>query len=102
MNYDYPKLQEHLAEHGIEDWIAIRKKAVHPLSAWAAHLNRATASMRAHVEHPFRVVKRQFGYTKIVYRGLGKNTSQLITLFALSNLWKAQRALTASAGGVRP
>ena len=51
------------------------------------------ASVRAKVEHPFRVVKRQFGYTKVRYRGLAKNTAQVLTLFALSNLWMARRQL---------
>jgi IS5 family transposase len=45
------------------------------------------AGIRAKVEHPFRVIKRQFGYVKVRYRGLKKNTAQLVTLFALSNLW---------------
>ena len=45
------------------------------------------AGIRAKVEHPFRVIKRQFGHVKVRYRGLKKNTAQLITLFALSNLW---------------
>ncbi|KKY06726.1 transposase, partial [Xanthomonas citri pv. fuscans] len=44
------------------------------------------ASLRAKVEHPFRVIKRQFGYAKVRYRGLVKNTAQVLTLFALSNL----------------
>lgn len=45
------------------------------------------ASIRAKVEHPFRAVKRQFGMIKVRFRGLEKNTSHLLTLFALSNLW---------------
>jgi hypothetical protein len=45
------------------------------------------AGVRAKVKHPFRVIKRQFGYAKVRYRGRKKNTAQLITLFALSNLW---------------
>ncbi len=49
--------------------------------------------MRAKVEHPFRVIKRQFGYTKVRYRGLAKNTAQVQTLFALSNLWMVRRHL---------
>ena len=49
--------------------------------------------MRAKVEHPFRVIKCQFGFTKVRYKGLAKNTAQLITLFALSNLWMARRQL---------
>ena len=51
------------------------------------------AGIRAKVEHPFRVIKRQFGYVKVRYRGLKKNTAQLITLFALSNLWMVRSKL---------
>lgn len=57
------------------------------------------AKIRARVEHPFRVVKRQFGHVKVRYRGLAKNTAQLMTLFALSNLWMARgRMMLAMAG----
>ena len=51
------------------------------------------AGIRAKVEHPFRVIKRQFGYVKVRYRGLKKNTAQLVTLFALSNLWMVRSHL---------
>ena len=51
------------------------------------------ASVRAKVEHPFRVIKRQFGFIKVRYRGLKKNTAQLFTLFALSNLWMVRGKL---------
>ena len=44
------------------------------------------AGVRAKVEHPCRVIKRQFGFVKVRHRGLKKNTAQLFTLFALSNL----------------
>jgi IS5 family transposase len=60
------------------------------------------ASIRAKVEHPFRVIKRQFGLVKVRFRGLQKNTSHLLTLFALSNLWMARRLLMATPGAVRP
>lgn len=60
------------------------------------------ASMRAKVEHPFRVIKRQFGLTKVRFKGLTKNTAHVITLFALSNLWMARRKLIAMTGLVRP
>lgn len=42
---------------------------------------KAKARARAKVEHPFRVVKRQFGYTKVRFRGLVKKTAQMVTLF---------------------
>ncbi len=48
------------------------------------------ARTRAKVEHPFRVIKRQFGYVKVRFRGPMKNTAQLTTLFALSNLWDGE------------
>ena len=51
------------------------------------------AGIRAKVEHPFRVIKRQFGYVKVRYLGLKKNTAQLVTLFALSNLWMVRGKL---------
>jgi IS5 family transposase len=64
-------------------------------------IEKAKAQVRAKVEHPFRVIKRQFGYVKTRFRGLAKNTAQLVTLFALSNLWMARRHLLTSAGEVR-
>lgn len=64
-------------------------------------IERAKAQVRAKVEHPFRVIKRQFGYTKVRFRGLAKNAAQMVTLFALSNLWMARRYLLAGAGEVR-
>ena len=60
------------------------------------------ASVRAKVEHPFRVIKRQFGLVKVRFRGLQKNTAHLSTLFALSNLWMARQQLMALMGAVRP
>ena len=64
-----------------------------PLGAIQDQLERAKARIRAKVEHPFRVIKRQFGHVKVRYRGLAKNTAQLHTLFALSNLWMVRRTL---------
>jgi IS5 family transposase len=49
--------------------------------------------VRAKVEHPFRVIKQQFGYAKVRYRGLVKNTARLTMLFALSNLWMMRRQI---------
>jgi IS5 family transposase len=59
----------------------------------AERVEKMKASIRAKVEHPFRVIKQQFGFTKVRYRGLAKNTAQVVTLFALSNLWMARRRL---------
>jgi len=62
-------------------------------------LEKIKAGIRAKVEHPFRVIKCQFGFVKVRYRGLAKNTAQLVTLFALSNLWMARKRLMAGARG---
>jgi len=50
------------------------------------------------VEHPFRVLKRQFGFTRVRYKGLAKNTARLHVLFALANLYLARRRLLAAPG----
>ena len=60
------------------------------------------ASVRAKVEHPFRVIKRQFGLVKVRFKGLAKNTAHVVTLFALSNLWMMRKPLMAMTGVVRP
>jgi len=60
---------------------------------------RVKAGIRAKVEHPFRVIKCQFGFTKVRYRGLAKNTARLQTLFALSNLWMVRKQLLAEMTG---
>jgi IS5 family transposase len=46
--------------------------------------------------------KCQFGYRKVRYKGLAKNTAQVVTLFALTNLWMARRRLLATTGEVCP
>ena len=83
---------------GVQWYIAMRpgKRKAHKHIPWGALSEQAEklkASVRAKVEHPFRVIKRQFGHLKVRYRGLAKNTAQLITLFALSNIWMVRKTL---------
>jgi transposase, IS5 family len=59
-------------------------------------IEKLKAQVRARGEHAFRVVKRQFGYVKVRYQGLAKNTAQLHMLFALANIWMARRKLLAT------
>lgn len=61
-------------------------------------IEQLKASVRAKVEHPFRLVKQQFGYAKVRYRGLAKNTARLTMLFALGNLWMVRRQLIEAQG----
>ena len=73
-----------------------KRKALNKEDAADALIDMAEklkAGIRAKVEHPFRVIKRQFGFVKVRYRGLKKNTAQLFTLFALSNLWMVRGKL---------
>jgi IS5 family transposase len=56
-------------------------------------LETIKARVRAKVEHPFRVITQQFGFTKVRYRGLAKNTARLAMLFAMSNLWMVRKVV---------
>ena len=78
-----------------------KRKALDTTRKWARLLEKAEqlkARVRAKVEHPFRVVKQQFGHAKVRYRGLAKNTARLTMLFALSNLWMARRQVLGAQG----
>jgi transposase, IS5 family len=56
------------------------------------------ASIRAKVEHPFRLIKQQFGYARVRHRGQAKNTARLTMLFALGNLWMARKHILGAQG----
>ena len=64
-----------------------------PMGEIMDKLEQTKARIRAKVEHPFRVIKQQFGHAKVRYRGLTKNTARLTMLFALSNLWMVRKRL---------
>ena len=87
------------ADNAVSWQIAMRpgkRKALNkdnPADALIDKAEKLKAGIRAKVEHPFRVIKRQFGFVKVRYRGLKKNTAQLFTLFALSNLWMVRSQL---------
>lgn len=74
---------------------AIKKAKTDLIGRVRRKIEYAKAQVRAKVEHPFRVIKRQFGYTKVRFRGLAKNTAQQATPLALSNLWMTQKRLLA-------
>ena len=78
-----------------------KRRALNPKSRRDRLLEKVEklkASVRAKVEHPFRVIKQQFGYAKVRYRGLAKNTARLTMLFAMSNLWMARKQLMEAQG----
>jgi transposase, IS5 family len=55
--------------------------------------NRTKSRVRAHVEHPFRILKCVFGFRKVCYRGIAKNLNRLQVSFALVNLYTKRRHL---------
>ncbi|MCD4505158.1 IS5 family transposase [Chromobacterium piscinae] len=83
-------------------WIAMkpgkRKALTHSKDDQLAELGEIVkAKIRAKVEHPFRIIKRQLGHTKTRYRGLAKNTAQLFMLFGLANIWMKRKMLASAA-----
>jgi transposase, IS5 family len=73
--------------YGISD----RGARAHPLSPSQKKKNRKHSSIRAKVEHPFRVIKVQFGFEKCRYKGLARNASIFTTLCALANLFLSRK-----------
>jgi transposase, IS5 family len=65
----------------------------HRLTRHERRLNRLRSATRARGEHAFHVVKCLWGFTKVRYRGLAKNTARLFTAFALANLYLLRRRL---------
>jgi IS5 family transposase len=95
------KRPEVVGAHAETQWIVAAKrgkvKALPEgrIKELTKELERLKAQVRAKVEHVFHVVKNLFGFRKVRYRGLAKNTAQLHTLFALANLVLAKRHLLA-------
>ncbi|SHK17262.1 transposase, IS5 family [Anaerocolumna jejuensis DSM 15929] len=59
---------------------------------WDKQIENRKSSTRARVEHPYLIVKNQFGYRKTVYRGIKKNLNRFYMLFASANLVMCYRA----------
>lgn len=64
-----------------------------PVSQRWREINRSRSRVRARGEHGFHVVKRLWGFQKVRYRGLAKNTARAYTAFALANLYLLRRTL---------
>jgi len=82
---------EHLSK--IQWRVAARKGALQTMTEDDRALESRKASVRAKVEHPFLVVKRDFGFTKTRYRGIAKNLNHLHMLFASANWLMRARAV---------
>jgi len=85
-------------ERGIRYRINRRGTSSRPLTEHQRFINRIRSSARARGEHAFHVVKRLWGFAKVRYRGLAKNTARLFTAFALANLYLLRRRLITPQG----
>ena len=70
-----------------------KRKRGRTLSTSQKKRNKKHGAVRAKVEHVFRIIKCQFSYRKVRYRGLAKNAAQMFALMALANLYIARRKL---------
>lgn len=78
---------------GIKYRVNRRGTRQRPVSPRWRQINQARSRVRARGEHIFHVVKRLWGFRKVRYRGLLKNTTRVFTIFALANLYLARRRL---------
>src|SRR5512140_3488793 len=80
---------------GAQSFVQTKAHRHRPLSAVERARNRTKSKVRAKVEHVFLVIKRIFGWSKVRYRGLAKNTHWLFISCGLANLYVARRRLLA-------
>lgn len=73
--------------------VSLKATTKHKLTTANRLFNRKMSSVRSRVEHLFRVIKRQFGYTKVRYKGIVKNAAQVFSLIGLTNLYLTRRTL---------
>ena len=66
---------------------AMRKGPKTISNQWDRYIESRKSSVRSKVEHVFRIVKRQFGFNQVVYRGLAKNLNRLFGLVASANVY---------------
>lgn len=86
------KREEH-KDRKVQWFIAERPGKRKSMSKVALECETIKASIRAKVEHPFRIMKGMFGYSKVRYRGLAKNTNRLYVMAGLFNLLRVKRVL---------
>jgi IS5 family transposase len=91
--YHSRQLKAQAEQSGIAFNVNERGTRQRPLTKMQRARNRRLSRVRATVEHPFLVVKRLWGHTKVRYRGIAKNLAQMHTLFALANVYRVRRQL---------
>lgn len=83
----------YLKRRGIRSRIQRRAARGRALTETGRERNQRWSAIRAFVEHPFHVIKRLWGFAKVRYRGLKKNTARVFALMALANLYRVRRRL---------
>lgn len=85
--------REMLEEIGVAFRVNRRGTKQYPLTAYEKKINRARSRRRAWGEHPYHTVKCLWGFTKVRYRGLKKNTVRVFAAFMLANLFRVRKKL---------
>lgn len=91
--YVNDRLKRAARSAGVFWGVALKARPKRKLGASQKRRNRQLSAIRSRVEHVFRVIKRQFGYTRVRYKGLAKNAAQVFTLIGLTNLYMNRHAL---------
>jgi transposase, IS5 family len=91
--YENAEKKRAAEEAGVTWAVKEKAKPGRELTVRQRRRNRRFGKVRAKVEHVFRVVKCQFGYRRVRYRGIQKNGAQVFSLLALANLYLARRTL---------
>jgi IS5 family transposase len=87
------EMKRHARRAGVFWGVALKARPGHKLTEAHKRFNHKMSSVRARVEHVFRVIKCQFGYRKVRYKGIAKNAAQVFSLIGLANLYLARRKL---------
>lgn len=86
-------LRRHFTEAGVRYRVNRRGHYKKPLTEHQRLINRTRSRIRARGEHAFRIVKQLWGFAKVRYRGLMKNTARAFATFAMANLYMVRKHL---------
>jgi IS5 family transposase len=87
------RLKHHARKAGVFWGVSLKATQKHPLGQANKQFNHKMSSIRARVEHIFRVLKCQFGYRKARYKGIAKNAAQVFSLIGLINLYLVRKKM---------
>ena len=94
--YASDKKERAAKDAGVKWRVKAKAKPGRELTKRQRATNKRHGKVRAKVEHVFRVLKCQFGYRKVRYRGIAKNGAQVFSLLALANLYLVRGRLASA------